>query len=122
MKYIKDFFYNYLDILFALVVALATVAIIFLNMNRLINLNSEIAPSENVEVTESVQEKPNVEVNIPTSATADQVADILVTYGILTDKTEFINSFAGTEPTFKTGTFSLNSNMTIDEIKTLIVQ
>lgn len=122
MKYIKDFLYNFNDLIFSLIVLVGVVLVLYLNMNYMSNV--ELVNQRTETVQETIQEttqEMTVSVNIPTSTTLTQLAQLLESYGVITDQAAFINSFDDQSVQPHTGTFELKQNMSIEDIKSVLV-
>lgn len=123
MKYIKDFFYNFNDIIFSIIIILLASFIVYRNMDYLTkveNLQSSITISSDSETVEEIENK--ISVNIPTGTTIEQLGDLLLSYGIINNAEEFTSNFNDKEVIIKSGTFELTQNMSIDELKSLLVE
>lgn len=123
MKYIKDFFYNFNDIIFSIIIILLASFIVYRNMDYLIkveNLQSSITISSDSDTVEEIENK--ISVNIPTGTTIEQLGDLLLSYGIINNAEEFTSNFNDKEVIIKSGTFELTQNMSIDELKSLLVE
>lgn len=123
MKYIKDFFYNFNDIIFSIIIILLASFIVYRNMDYLIkveNLQSSITISSDSETVEEIENK--ISVNIPTGINIEQLGDLLLSYGIISNAEEFTSNFNDKEVIIKSGTFELTQNMSIDELKSILVE
>ena len=123
MKYIKDFFYNFSDILLSILVAIGAVYLIYFSMNQLINIEHDtdaIVSNVSANQTETIEEN-KINVNIPAGVNLDQASEILLSYGVIKDKEKFIDSFTDKEAIFNSGTFELEKNMDFEKIKEILV-
>lgn len=123
MKYIKDFFYNFSDILLSILVAIGAVYLIYFSMNQLINIehsNEVIASEVSTNQTETIAES-KINVSIPAGVNLDQASEILLSYGVIKDKEKFIESFTDKEAVFNSGNYELEKNMDFEKIKEILV-
>lgn len=123
MKYIKDFFYNFSDILLSILVAIGAVYLIYFSMNQLINIEHDteaIVSNVSANQIETIEEN-KINVNIPAGVNLDQASEILLSYGIIKDKEKFIDSFTDKEAVFNSGTFELEKDMDFEKIKEILI-
>lgn len=120
MKKIKDFFYSFSDILFAIFVVLGVVYILYININSISHLEAK----QNNEISLESKEEKNIEVNvtIPIGINLEQLTDILYEYEIIGDKNTFLNSFTNKDVKIKSGDFTLIKSMDISKIKELVIE
>lgn len=124
IKKIRDFYYNFSDIIFALLISAGILFVLYTNIDRLTNvdanLNSKQETSENIKTEEA---ELKITVNIPPSVNVNQVASILKEFKIIDNEKTFVDTFKENDSvTFKTGDFEISNKATIEEIKNLIIQ
>lgn len=121
MKYIKDFFYNFSDLIFALLITVVTVFIIYTNMQYLGNVEN-LGTSVNTTSNETVASKGvvDVTVNIPADINLDQLGDLLHSYGVVADVDAFKASFSQENVLITPGVYELEENMDYEEIKSIL--
>lgn len=122
MRYIRDFFYNFSDIIFAIIVTALIGYVLFFNLSRLVNIENEVSPS--VQATNEVVNKKNEEVNvtIPSNLNVEQLSEILLEYKVIEKKEDFIDKFKDTKKTVKAGDYTLKQNISLDELEKLIFE
>ncbi len=121
MKYIKDFFYNFSDIIFALLVVVGIGFVLYTNLDYLVNVEEAQAAVETTEETKS-EEEVSISVTLPSGLTVEQLADLLAEYKIIENKDEFIKSFETTENvTIKSGTYEFLKGESFDKIKSTLI-
>lgn len=121
MKYIKDFFYNFSDILFALLAVVGIGFVLYTNLDYLVNVDEVQATSETIEETKQEKEVP-ISVTIPSGLNIEQLADLLAEYKIIDNKDEFIKSFETTKNvTIKSGTYEFLKGESFDKIKSTLI-
>lgn len=116
MKYIKDFFYNFSDIIFALLVVVGIGFVLYTNLDYLVNVEEVQAAVETVEEDET-KEEVVISVTIPSGLNVEQLADLLAEYKVIENKEDFINSFETTENlSIKSGTYEFKQGENYDNI------
>lgn len=122
MKYIKDFLYNFNDLIFSLIVLVGVVLVLYLNMNYMSNVELVNQQTQNsAQVSEETSVEMTISVNVPTSTSLSQLGTLLESYGIITDTNVFIESFEDQSVQPHPGTYELKQNMSFDEIKSIII-
>lgn len=115
MNRIKDFFYDFIDILLLLAVLLGSAYVVYYNLDHLMDLQgtSEV-------VTKMVEEKndKSIRVTIPESTNTKQLAKILKGYHIIEDEESFIKKFnqLNKDAKIKSGEFEIKEGMSDQEI------
>lgn len=122
MKKIKDFFYNFSDILFAILVVVGIIYVLYYNVDYITHLDYKTTDKETVQESETEEEIVDVNVTIPNNINLEQLADILSEYKIIDDKTKFIESFENKDVKIKSGDFKLNEKMDFNQIKDVIIE
>ena len=121
MKYIKDFFYNFSDIIFALLVVVGIGFVLYTNLDYLVNVEEVQAAVETTEESKS-EEEVLISVTIPSGLNVEQLADLLSEYKIIENKDDFIKSFETTENvTIKSGTYEFLKGESFDKIKSTLI-
>lgn len=122
MRYIRDFFYNFSDIIFAIIVTALIGYVLFFNLSRLVNIENEVSPS--VQATNEVVNKKveEVSVTIPSNLSVEQLSEILLEYKVIDQKDKFIEKFKDTKKTVKAGDYTLKQNISLDELEKLIFE
>lgn len=121
MKYIKDFFYNFSDIIFALLVVVGIGFVLYTNLDYLVNVEEVQAAVETTEESKS-EEDVSISVTIPSGLNVEQLADLLSEYKIIENKDDFIKSFETTENvTIKSGTYEFLKGESFDKIKSTLI-
>jgi len=149
INFIKDFFYEITDYALIIIVVVVIGLILIWRFNVLfdINLNKEPMEGEDIppaieeenptgtgiespedeepeeEPEEPVQEEPEqVLVEIPSGTSAQGIADILISRGLIDSKDEFIQIAIelGLDTQLKSGDFLIESTATIEEILKII--
>ena len=88
------------------------------------NTEDETPKEEETEDNEEVKETENVVINItiPSGSLPNEIANILVSNGLVESKSEFINKVVemGVETKLKSGTFKIPKGSSIEEIVNII--
>lgn len=117
---IRDFVYIFIDYLLILLVFGALVFFAFHSYNNLLAI--DVTTSEPAGTVEESSSAPasTITVSIPESVTREQLATILVSYGILaeSDSTAFVDYLAqqGIEEPLPSGDFEMTENMEFADI------
>lgn len=121
MKYIKDFFYNFSDIIFALIIVVAIGFVLYTNLDYLVNVEEAQAAVETIKENES-KEEVVITVTIPTGLNVEQLADLLTEYKVIENKEDFIKSFETTEKvSIKSGTYKFKQGENFDRIISTLI-
>lgn len=122
MKYIKDFFYNFSDIIFAIVVVLGIGFILYINLDNLVNIDEKQSIIETK--VETVEESAiTVNVTVPSGISVEQLADLLAEYSVIDDKQNFLDSFETTDNVqIKSGSFEFEQGEDYKVIKAKLIQ
>lgn len=120
MRYIRDFFYNFSDIILALIVTIGIGYVLFLNLNYLVNIETQA--STNTISTNEVVNKNELEIDVIISSnlSIEQLADILNEYKIISNKKDFIEYFSKLNLIIKSGQYTLKQNMSNEELENII--
>ncbi|MDO4605563.1 MAG: hypothetical protein Q4B23_06270 [Helcococcus sp.] len=121
MKYIKDFFYNFSDIIFALIIVVAIGFVLYTNLDYLVNVEEAQAAVETIKENES-KEEVVITVTIPSGLNVEQLADLLTEYKVIENKEDFIKSFETTEKvSIKSGTYKFKQGENFDRIISTLI-
>lgn len=121
MKYIKDFFYNFSDIIFALIVVVAIGFVLYTNLDYLVNVEEARAYVDTIE-EDKPKEEVVISVTIPSGLNVEQLADLLAEYKVIENKEDFIKSFKTTENvSIKSGTYEFKQGENYDNIISLLI-
>ena len=122
MRYIKDFFYNFSDLIFAILVTLGIAYVLYFNFNELVNIEAQANSIIETQSENKVEEKMEVETTIPSNLTIDQLATILFEYKVIDNKEAFINQYKDKDVKIKSGNFKLKEKMDFTEIEKIIFE
>lgn len=114
MNRIKDFFYDFIDILLLLAILLGSAYVVYYNLDHLMDLKGTSKV-----VTKMVEEKKDstIHITIPEGIDKEQLAKLLKGYHIVENETQFVNKFDQMKKTIiKSGDFQLKQSMSIEEI------
>lgn len=122
MRYIRDFFYNFSDIIFAIIVTALIGYVLFFNLNHLVNIENENVST--VQAKNEIVNKKDEEINvmIPSNLNAEQLAEILKEYKVINDTKPFIEKFKDTKKTIKSGEIKIKQDISLDELEKLIFE
>ncbi|WP_282926779.1 hypothetical protein [Helcococcus kunzii] len=122
MRYIKDFFYNFSDIIFAIIVTALIGYVLFFNLNHLVNIENENVST--VQAKNEIVNKKDEEINvmIPSNLNVEQLAEILKEYKVINDTKPFIEKFKDTKKTIKSGEIKIKQDVSLDELEKLIFE
>lgn len=122
MRYIRDFFYNFSDIIFAIIVTALIGYILFFNLNHLVNIENENVST--VQAKNEIVNKKDEEINvmIPSNLNVEQLAEILKEYKVINDTKPFIEKFKDTKKTIKSGEIKIKQDISLDELEKLIFE
>lgn len=120
MNKIKDFFYNFTDIIFSILVAGLAAFVIYYSMNQLINIEHHEKNVSIVQESNTEDLNQTITVNIPSGVSLDQLADLLLSYGVIENKADFISSFESEDLVINSGTYALERNMDYEAIREAI--
>lgn len=120
MKYIKDFFYNFFDLIIALIVISAITFVLYTNIDHLLNVEVEATDITSMNDVEESKELQEIEVSIPTNIEIDKLADILLEYNVIENKDYFIEEFKYKKDNLISGKHELRQNMTNEELNKVI--
>lgn len=115
MNKIKDFFYNFIDILLLLAILLASGYVVYSNLNHLMNLkNTTKITAEKVKNKEESQ----VSITIPKNTDLEQLSKLLKSYSIIDNEEKFKEEFnkINKDAKIKSGDFKIKGDTTLDEI------
>lgn len=122
MNKIKDFLYNFLEMIVAVALLGLIVFVLWTNLNYLMNLNqASIANASNEEQVNS-DEVQTTNVTLPSDLNVEQLATVLEGYKVIENKEDFIKKFNETNPSAKilSGSFDIPNNSSIEDIIKLI--
>ncbi|EHR33962.1 hypothetical protein [Helcococcus kunzii] len=122
MRYIRDFFYNFSDIIFAIIVTALIGYVLFFNLNHLVNIENENVST--VQAKNEIVNKKDEEINvmIPSNLNVEQLAEILKEYKVINDTKPFIEKFKDTKKTIKSGEIKIKQDISLDELEKLIFE
>ncbi|MCT1795570.1 hypothetical protein ACWOAQ_01875 [Helcococcus kunzii] len=122
MRYIRDFFYNFSDIIFAIIVTALIGYVLFFNLNHLVNIENENVST--VQAKNEIVNKKDEEINvmIPSNLNIEQLAEILKEYKVINDTKPFIEKFKDTKKTIKSGEIKIKQDISLDELEKLIFE
>lgn len=91
---IRDVFYIFVDYFFMIVVFVALAFLVYVSYNNLLEIEVRPQETETVEASTTIDE-PKLQVVIPAGASKEQLADVLISYGVLKaeDKADFLTYF-----------------------------
>ncbi|MFM1514989.1 hypothetical protein [Helcococcus ovis] len=120
MKYIKDFFYNFSDLIFALIIILGISFVLYFNFNNLVNIESK---ASNIIKEDNLKKEDNseIEVTIPKGINYKQLSEILFEYKIIKDKDSFTKYLEKSKKNIIYGTHKIRKNLAFDQIKDIIL-
>lgn len=125
MKRIKDFFYNFTDILIALLLVAIIAFILYFNLNRMINMESKkpVKQSQTTE-TNAADKKIEIDVTISEGLSNEQLAKILQAYSLVDDTKKFIEDLNAykKDPVIKAGSYKITKGASNQEIFKLIIK
>lgn len=114
---IKNFFYNFLDYIIAILILALAGFFAYMSFNRMLDIDKFIAKGAKSQMEIKKSEKA-FEVTIPTASSLDTIASILKSYKLIDDVDLFKSTFKEKGDLEKASgkTVSLKNTMTIDEI------
>ncbi|MFM1524646.1 MULTISPECIES: hypothetical protein [Helcococcus] len=121
MKYIKDFFYNFSDLIFALIVVLGIGFVLYFNFNNLVNIESKASNIIQEETIKKTEDNSEIEVTIPKGITYKQLSDILFEYKLIQDKDNFTKSLENSKKNIIYGTHKIKKNLNFEQIKEIVL-
>ena len=138
---LKDILYDGTDYIIMLVVVLIMILIINWRLDGLFHKNSaqtkqdkqvedvskdndESEPAENVVNEEDIPEEEFIKIDIPHDALPGKIGEILVEYGLVEDKQEFIDKTVEMQADTKlrSGEFEIPKDSTMEEIINILVK
>lgn len=122
MRYIRDFFYNFSDIIFAIIVTALIGYVLFFNLNHLVNIENENVST--VQAKNEIVNKKDEEINvmIPSNLNVEQLAEILKEYKVINDTKPFIEKFKDTKKTIKSGEIKIKQDISLNKLEKLIFE
>lgn len=121
MKYIKDFFYNFSDIIFALLVVVAIGFVLYTNLDYLVNVEENQSTVETVQKNET-KEEVVITVTIPSNLNLQQLADLLKEYKVIENKEDFVKSIKSPENVkIKSGTYEFKQDEDFNKIISSVI-
>lgn len=118
MRKIKDFFYNFQDMIIVLALLALIAYVLFTNVNYLVNLENPKLQTSTKNDDQVGPKETTTEVIIPKDIDKKQLADVLKGYGAIESTDSFIKRFdeVNKDAKIKSGIVNIKSTMTMDEI------
>lgn len=114
MNRVKDFLYNFIDILLLLAILLGSAYVVYYNLDHLMNLRTT---TKSVADISEDKKATSIHITIPEGINKQQLAKLLKGYHLIESEDDFIKKFDGLKKEkIKSGDFNIKRNMTIDEI------
>lgn len=120
---IKDFFYNFTDIIIALLLIAGIVFVLHYNLSEMMEIKGQAyIKNESIEKT-SVKEE-FLEVYIPAEISKEQLSEILAASSLIKDKKIFLEEInkAAKNLKIKSGTYKFKKDSTNQEIIDLLLK
>ncbi|MDO4778632.1 MAG: hypothetical protein Q4A42_03660 [Tissierellia bacterium] len=120
---IKDFFYNFTDIIIALLLIAGIVFVLHYNLSEMMEIKGQAdIQSESIEKTPIKEEF--LEVYIPAEISKEQLSDILAASSLIKDKKIFLEEINKADKSLKikSGTYKFKKDSTNQEIIDLLLK
>lgn len=121
MRRLKDFFYNFIDLLIIVAILAACTYVVYFNLDKLMNLQSISQQMVRKESKKTVKE---ITITLPNGLNSKQLADILEGYKLINDKEAFINNLNETKPNAQiiAGDYKVKNNITEKELIEIVTK